>query len=75
MLKRIIRTLLIIRVLKPHGRLVFSELLPDPDSLLPGSLIYIASIARFRLYHKSGNYFDYTLIFEKPEHKKLNNVH
>jgi ubiquinone/menaquinone biosynthesis C-methylase UbiE len=53
------------RVLDPSGRLVFSELLMDPDYPLPGTLIRIAEAAGFRLWRKIGNVFYYTLIFEK----------
>jgi ubiquinone/menaquinone biosynthesis C-methylase UbiE len=53
------------RVLKPEGTLVFSEVLLDPDYPLAGSLIHKASAAGFRLQRKIGNFFYYTLIFQK----------
>jgi hypothetical protein len=53
------------RVLNPDGRLVFSELLMDPDYPLAGPLIAKAAFAGFRLKEKIGNFFYYTLIFEK----------
>jgi ubiquinone/menaquinone biosynthesis C-methylase UbiE len=53
------------RLLCPSGRLVFSELLRDPDYPLPGTLIRIAEAAGFRLQTKIGNVFYYTLVFEK----------
>ena len=53
------------RVLKPEGTLVFSELLLDPDYPLSSTLIKLASRAGFKLKEKVGNFFYYTLIFEK----------
>ena len=55
------------RVLSPAGTLVFSELLMDPDYPLPRSLIRQAAGAGFRLRKRLGNFFYYTLIFEKDE--------
>jgi ubiquinone/menaquinone biosynthesis C-methylase UbiE len=53
------------RVLLPSGRLVFSELLQDPDYPLASSVMRMAAMAGFRLRHKAGNFFYYTLQFEK----------
>ena len=53
------------RVLKPSGKLVFSELLLDPDYPLAGKLTEKVQSAKFRLVKKVGNFFYYTLIFEK----------
>jgi ubiquinone/menaquinone biosynthesis C-methylase UbiE len=53
------------RVLSPSGTLVLSELLTDPDYPLAQTLIRKASTANFRLKKKVGNFFAYTLIFEK----------
>lgn len=53
------------RVLKPSGKLVFSELLLDPDYPLAGKLTEKVQSAKFRLVRKVGNFFYYTLIFEK----------
>ena len=53
------------RVLKPSGTLAFSELWLDPDYPLAGTLIQQASQANFRLKRKLGNFFAYTLVFEK----------
>jgi ubiquinone/menaquinone biosynthesis C-methylase UbiE len=53
------------RVLKPDGSLVFSELLNDPDYPLAGTLVRWAREADFRVKQKLGNFFYYTLIFEK----------
>lgn len=53
------------RVLKPLGILAFSELLPDPDYPLARTLIRKAGRAKFRLKKKLGNFFSYTLVFEK----------
>jgi ubiquinone/menaquinone biosynthesis C-methylase UbiE len=53
------------RVLSATGRLVFSELLTDPDYPLARTLIDKASNVGFRLKSKLGGFFCYTLIFEK----------
>ena len=53
------------RVLSPSGTLAFSELLTDPDYPLARTLIRKAGVANFRLKKKLGNFFSYTLIFEK----------
>jgi ubiquinone/menaquinone biosynthesis C-methylase UbiE len=53
------------RVLKPVGKLVFSELLLDPDYPLAGRLTQKVQSAQFRLVKRIGNFFYYTLIFEK----------
>jgi ubiquinone/menaquinone biosynthesis C-methylase UbiE len=53
------------RVLSPAGTLVFSELLLDPDYPLAGTLVRRAEKAGFRLKERKGNFFYYTLIFEK----------
>ena len=53
------------RVLKPEGTLAFSELLTDPDYPLPGTLIRKVSPTGFRVKQKIGNFFCYTLVFEK----------
>lgn len=53
------------RQLKPGGTLAFSELLPDPDYPLARTLERQARSAGFRLKQRSGNFFSYTLVFEK----------
>jgi ubiquinone/menaquinone biosynthesis C-methylase UbiE len=53
------------RVLKTSGTMVFSELFMDPDYPLAQTLIRKASAAGFRLKKRIGNFFYYTLIFEK----------
>ena len=53
------------RVLKPGGMLAFSELLMDPDYPRASTLIRKASAAGFCLREKVGNWFYYTLVFEK----------
>jgi ubiquinone/menaquinone biosynthesis C-methylase UbiE len=55
------------RVLKPAGTLAFSELITDPDYPLARTLIRIASTARFRLRSRLGNFFAYTLVFQKAQ--------
>lgn len=55
------------RVLKPDGSLVFSELFFDPDYPLARTLIRWAEKASFRMKQKVGNFFYYTLIFEKDK--------
>lgn len=55
------------RVLAPSGTLAFSELLTDPDYPLAQTLIRQAGVASFRLKEKLGNFFAYTLLFEKQQ--------
>ena len=55
------------RVLSPSGTLAFSELFTDPDYPLAQTLIRTASQANFRLQKKLGNFFSYTLVFEKAK--------
>jgi ubiquinone/menaquinone biosynthesis C-methylase UbiE len=55
------------RVLSPSGTLAFSELLTDPDYPLAQTLVRQASQVNFRLKKKLGNFFAYTLIFEKQQ--------
>ena len=53
------------RVLSPTGTLAFSEMLTDPDYPRASTLIRLATEANFRLKKKIGNFFAYTLVFEK----------
>jgi ubiquinone/menaquinone biosynthesis C-methylase UbiE len=53
------------RVLSPLGRLVFSEIYLDPDYPRSRKLVSLASKAGFQATSKLGNFFSYTLIFEK----------
>jgi ubiquinone/menaquinone biosynthesis C-methylase UbiE len=53
------------RVLKPSGKLVFSELFMDPDYPLARTLAQKTQTAHFSLKTHIGNFFYYTLIFEK----------
>ncbi len=53
------------RVLKPTGLLAFSEVLMDPDYPRAKSLLQKADRTGFRLKKKLGNFFSYTIIFEK----------
>lgn len=55
------------RVLKAAGTLAFSELLTDPDYPLARTVIQKARAARFRLKNRLGNFFAYTLVFEKEQ--------
>ncbi|OGO29055.1 MAG: hypothetical protein A2W33_03390 [Chloroflexi bacterium RBG_16_52_11] len=55
------------RVLKPSGTLAFSELFSDPDYPLSRTLIRKVSRVKFRLKKRVGNFFSYTLVFEKQE--------
>ena len=59
------------RLLSPSGTLAFSELFTDPDYPLAQTLIRLANQANFRLKKKLGNFFSYTLVFEKA---KLHNT-
>ena len=53
------------RVLRPGGRLAFSEVLLDPDYPLASTLVRRAAAAGFRLRERRGGFFAYTLVFEK----------
>lgn len=53
------------RVLSASGKLVFSELLVDPDYPPASSVTRMAVSAGFRLGEKIGNFLYYTLCFEK----------
>jgi ubiquinone/menaquinone biosynthesis C-methylase UbiE len=53
------------RVLSPGGVLAFSEILMDPDYPTAKKLIRLASSAGFKLKSKLGNFFSYTITFEK----------
>ena len=53
------------RVLSPQGTLSFSELVMDPDYPLASSIERKAQSVGFRLKERVGNFFYYTLIFEK----------
>lgn len=53
------------RVLTLEGTLAFSEFFPDPDYPLASTLIREAMAAGFRLRAWHGNFFAYTLVFEK----------
>jgi ubiquinone/menaquinone biosynthesis C-methylase UbiE len=53
------------RVLSPAGTLAFSEMLTDPDYPRAQTLVRLATAAHFRLKKKIGNFFAYTLVFEK----------
>lgn len=55
------------RVLKPSGTMAFSEALTDPDYPLARTLIRKAHRANFRLKKRVGNFFAYTLVFEKQQ--------
>jgi len=55
------------RILSSQGRLVFSELLFDPDYPRATKLLQLARGEGFRLSRKVGNFFYYTLIFEKKQ--------
>jgi len=54
------------RVLKPGGTLAFSELFLDPDYPLAGTLIRWSGQAGFTVRQKTGSFFMYSLVFEKP---------
>lgn len=54
------------RVIKPSGLLAFSEFFPDPDYPSPLKTIQIAQAAGFRLRSTQGNWWSYSLVFEKP---------
>ena len=58
------------RVLSPTGTLVFSELLPDLDYPSVSTLVRWVTGAGFKLRKKVGNFFYYTLIFEKASYSE-----
>jgi ubiquinone/menaquinone biosynthesis C-methylase UbiE len=53
------------RILKPEGRLVFSELFMDPDYPLATTLARKVQQFNFQLQEHIGNFFYYTLVFQK----------
>ncbi len=53
------------RVLSTGGMLAFSELLPDPDFMLPKTLIHLARGAGFHLKNRVAGWLTYTLLFQK----------
>ena len=53
------------RVLRPAGVLAFSELFLDPDYPLASTLIRQAESAGVRLKAQLGNWWTYTVVFEK----------
>ncbi len=55
------------RVLSPTGTLAFSEILMDPDYPRAQRMISLATEAGFQVKDKIGNFFHYTLIFEKDQ--------
>jgi ubiquinone/menaquinone biosynthesis C-methylase UbiE len=55
------------RLLSPSGTMAFSELFTDPDYPLAQTLVRMASQANFRLKNQQGNFFSYTLVFEKAK--------
>lgn len=54
-------------VLKPGGRLMFSELLLDPDFPLPSTLRRWGQAADWEPLSLEGNLLHYTLTFQRPE--------
>lgn len=61
------------RVLKPGGTLAFSEILLDPDYPLASTLMRLAGGNGFHLKERSGNFFCYTLQFEKAAFSRSGN--
>ena len=55
------------RVLKPGGILAVTELLPDPDYPLRSTTIRLVKREGFILDKSSGNLWNYTVRFKKPE--------
>lgn len=60
------------RVLTLSGTLALSELFMDPDYKHAKTLIRLADKVNFRLKRKLGNFFSYTLVFEKQSTIKVN---
>ena len=57
----------IMRVLKPGGTLAVTELLPDPDYPLRSTTIKICQRQGFILDDSTGNLWNYTVRFRKPQ--------
>ena len=57
----------IYRILKPSGTAAFSELFIDPDYPLRRTLIRRAKGRGFLLADRTGSFFNYSLVFQKPE--------
>jgi len=55
------------RVLKAHGVLSITEMLPDPDYPFRGTVVRWCREAGFELAEKGGNFFYYTLNFRKAK--------
>lgn len=55
----------IYRLLRPGGTLAFSESLIDPDYPLVTNLEKMAYAAGFHLKQKTGNFFNYSVVFQK----------
>ncbi len=55
------------RVLKPGGILAVTELFPDPDYPWKSTTIKLGEEAGFVLDEVSGNFFNYTVRFKKPD--------
>lgn len=53
------------RVVRPDGKLVTSEIISDPDYPLERRLVRVIQAGKFCLKERIGNFFYYTLIFEK----------
>jgi ubiquinone/menaquinone biosynthesis C-methylase UbiE len=53
------------RVLKSHGLLSITEFLPDPDYIMRRNLIPLVERLDFNLTEKHGNFFCYTVNFQK----------
>lgn len=54
------------RVLRPEGLLAVTEMILDPDYSLPRTVERLCTEAGFRWVARSGRFWDYTLVFEKP---------
>ena len=54
------------RVVRPGGRVVFHEQLPDPDIFKLSTLRGLIEGAGFEFKRKWGRWYNYTAIFEKP---------
>jgi len=54
------------RVLRPEGLLAVTEMILDPDYSRPRTVERIATQAGFRWVARSGRFWDYTLVFQKP---------
>ena len=55
------------RVLRPDGILAVTEMIVDPDYSSPRTIERLCTEVGFRWVARSGRFWDYTLVFQKPD--------